>query len=98
MTRGYRLASGARYDLQSIWTFIAHDSAPAADRVMARIQQAVERLAQSPKIGHSRTDLHASEQVRFWPVGSYIIVYRPSPKPILIVRILHAARDLNALL
>jgi plasmid stabilization system protein ParE len=35
--------------------------------------------------------------VRFWvlqPYSNYLIVYRPEKKPLQVVRILHAARDL----
>jgi plasmid stabilization system protein ParE len=39
--------------------------------------------------------------VRFWvvqPYSNYLIVYVPEKKPLQIIRILHSARDLPALL
>jgi plasmid stabilization system protein ParE len=43
-----------------------------------------------------RDDLTA-EDVRFWPVLSYLIAYDPAMRPIGIARVLHASRDLEAL-
>jgi len=60
--------------------------------------RAFSLLAQFPRNGHKRTDVQTSEPVLFWPVGSYVIVYMPDPKPIVIVRVVHGARDLDALL
>ena len=42
--------------------------------------------------GHGRRDL-TSADVRFLSVYSYLIVYRPETKPLQIVAILHAHRD-----
>lgn len=43
------------------------------------------------------TDL-ASESLRFWPVYSYLIIYRPNSEPIEVVRVLHGARDISAIM
>ena len=70
-------------------------------RVARHVVQAMERacflLAGSPNIGHARPDLTA-DPVKFWPVFSYLVVYAPAPRPITIVRILHASRDVKTLL
>ncbi len=44
-----------------------------------------------------RKDLTALP-VLFWPVWSYLIVYKPDTSPLAIVRILHGARDVESLL
>ena len=36
--------------------------------------------------------------IRFWTVCLYLIVYRPDPRPIEMVRVLHGARDIAAVL
>lgn len=54
-------------------------------------------LAERPGIGHTRTDL-ADETVRFWPVFSYLVIYRPDTNPIQIVRVLRGKRDVRRLL
>ncbi len=48
-------------------------------------------------MGHLREDL-AEEPLRFWPVYSYLIIYRPDSRPLEIVRVLHGARDVRNLL
>lgn len=98
MRRRYSLTPQARLDLISIWEFIARDSIDAADRVAEKLANAFRSLAQFPRKGHRRTDLHATGELRFWPVGAYVIVYSCESKPIVIVRIIHGARDLDALL
>lgn len=62
------------------------------------MEKAFHLLAQFPRVGHLRADVHTSDPVLFWPLGSYLIVYKPEPRPIVIVRIIHGARDLDALL
>jgi antitoxin ParD1/3/4/toxin ParE1/3/4 len=54
-------------------------------------------LAGDPGIGHRRTDLTGAD-VRFFAVYSYLIVYRPSTKPLQVVAVLHGARDVLTLL
>ena len=97
MKRRYKLTPQARYDLFSIWEFIARDNIRAADRLAERMERAFRLLARFPKTGHKRADVNTSEPVLFWPVSSYVVAYRPEPQPLIIVRILHGSRDLDAL-
>lgn len=97
---GYQLTPQALDDLFDIWSYIAQDSPAAADRVEQAIYLACERLVGSPLIGMIRKDLTALP-VRFWlvtPYTNYFIVYDPASKPLQIVRILHRARNIPALL
>ncbi len=96
----YQFTPQAADDLVEIWTFIAGDNPQAADRVEAAIFQACDLLADSPLAGRIRADL-TSLPVRFWvvyPYSNYLIVYDPERKPLQVIRILHGARDLPALL
>jgi plasmid stabilization system protein ParE len=95
--RRYKLTPQARYDLLSIWEFIARDNIRAADRLAERMATAFRLLARLPETGHQRADVQTSEPVLFWPAGSYVVAYRPEPRPLIILRILHGARDLDAL-
>jgi plasmid stabilization system protein ParE len=92
----YQISVPARQDLIEIRDFIAKDNRAAARKVLAGIRDACRMLARRPQVGHLRTDL-AGEPLRFWPVYSYLIIYRPT-KPIEIVRVLHAARDISAIM
>ena len=87
----------AEQDLRDIWDYIASDNIHAADRVLKAIQTALRRLAQSPGTGHMREDL-ADRRHRFLLVFSYLIVYRWQTEPIRVVRILHAARDVQSVI
>lgn len=87
------LTTEAKSDLREIHEFIRRDSPEAARRVVEEIRAAMRKLAANPGIGHLREDL-APGPVRFWLVYSYLIIYRPTPKPIRILRVMHGARDL----
>ena len=53
------------------------------------------KLATTPGIGHWREEL-SGKQHRFFLVYSYLIVYRHETKPLQIIRVLHAARDVQS--
>ena len=38
------------------------------------------------------------DHLRFWRVRNYLVVYRSEKRPIQIVRVLHAARDVRSIL
>jgi antitoxin ParD1/3/4/toxin ParE1/3/4 len=87
----------AEADLTDVSDTIRRDSPRAARRVRSELRAAMRKLADMPGMGHLREDL-AHEQLRFWSVYSYLIVYRPDTRPLQIVRVLHGARDVRALL
>lgn len=89
----YVFTPAAANDLEDIWSYIAEDSVPAADRVVDDVLEAIEILAEHPAMGHRREDL-ADETLRAWPVHSYLIVYRPETRPLEIVRVVSGFRDL----
>jgi plasmid stabilization system protein ParE len=93
----YEFAPEALDDLELIRDFIAVDSVQAADRVIDQFFETFEQLAAWPKTGHVRTDL-TSKNVRFWPVGSYLVVYRDHSDGVQIVAVLHGSRDVPSVL
>jgi plasmid stabilization system protein ParE len=88
----YVLAPDVLQDLQDIWDFIGSDNVPAANKLEDESFEAFEMLAKRPRMGHTRSDL-TERDVRFWPVGQYLIVYRSLPNTLQIVAVLHGARD-----
>lgn len=48
-----------------------------------------------PEAGRSRSELQMG--LRSFPVGRYLIFYRPSATSVEIVRVLHSARDVDAM-
>jgi len=93
----FKLSTPAQEDLREIRNFIAEDNIPAARHFLARLAQAFRGIAEMPAKGHVREDL-TDLPVRFWPVGSYLIVYDPEKRPLEILRVLHAARDVETIL
>ena len=80
MTR-FALTPAATGDLVEIYEVIERDDPKAAKRVLAKLRVAMRRLARTPGLGHLRGDL-ADEALRFWPVYSYLIIYRPETRPL----------------
>lgn len=98
MTGRYVLAPEAALDLVQIWRYIKKQSSvEVADRVESVIRDKILFLAGSPGAGHWRKNL-TDETVRFFPVYSYLIVYRPDTKPLQVVSILHGRRDVEQIL
>jgi antitoxin ParD1/3/4/toxin ParE1/3/4 len=93
----YVLAPQAALDLAEIWRYIKERSIAIADRVESVILEKLAFLAKSPEAGHRRKNL-TDEDVKFFPVYSYLIVYRPETKPLQIVSILHGRRDVERVL
>jgi len=98
MTPLYFVAPQAALDLAGIWRYIKERGSIAmADRVESVILEKFAFLAKSPDAGHRRANL-TDEDVKFFPVYSYLIVYRPKTKPLQIVSILHGRRDVEQIL
>jgi toxin ParE1/3/4 len=67
----------------------------AADKTIDRIQRACQTHASQPLMGAARPDL--GQDVRVFPVGSYVVIYRPLEDGIRIIRVLLGRRDFPAL-
>ena len=94
---GFVLGVDADLDLDGIWEYIAADNVDAADRWVGKLFDAFEALARAPGMGHKREDL-TDYPVLFWPVGSYLIIYRAEHRPIEIVAVAQGSRDIPAFL
>ena len=90
-----RFTNSAEADLLGMWLSIAEENLVAADESMDSIQKAVSLLASQPEIGRSRPEL--SDGLRSLPTSTpYIIFYLSSGDGLLVVRVLHHARDVGA--
>jgi plasmid stabilization system protein ParE len=100
MASSFQLTLRAIEDLEEIWCYIAEGSVQAADRVEAAILIACNRLSRFLKLGSKRSEI-TPLPVRFWTVTRFpnsLVVYRPETKPLQVIAILHAKRDLWTLL
>lgn len=65
-----RLSDLARVDLDEIWFSIAIENLPAADRLVDKVQELLQKLLEFPEMGVERDDIHAG--VRSFPCGNYL--------------------------
>lgn len=98
MSSRYVLAPEAAQDLVDIWRYVKEQSNVAiSDRVEHTIRERIAFISGNPGAGHWRRDL-TGEQVKFFSVYSYLIVYRPETKPLQVVSVLHGRRDVERIL
>jgi toxin ParE1/3/4 len=82
----------AEEDLIEIWLYIAPDNVEAADLVLDEIEMRFHALAEHPSMGRMRLDI--APELRYFPVGNYLILYRTITSGVEIVRVLHGSRDI----
>lgn len=85
----------ARADLKEIWQYIADDSPQEADQFLETLGEKMDLLSKNPKTGRERREL--APHLRSFPVGNYVIFYRPLGEGtgIKVVRVLNAAQDIT---
>lgn len=84
----------AKRDLLEIWDYIADDSEARADEFIARFDAKFRLLAERSSLGRSREELAAG--LRSFPLGRYVIFFRPVAGGIEVIRVLHSARDFGS--
>jgi plasmid stabilization system protein ParE len=87
----------SRSDLRSITTFIGADSPARARTFLAELQSASAALAEQP-LRFALMVGYEAQGYRRRPYGPYSIIYLVEDERITVVRVLHAAMDLNAAL
>ena len=81
-------------DLESIRDYIMKDSEYYANRFVERIIEAVESLEKFPEMGRMVPEAE-EENIRELLFQNYRIIYRVETDSILILTIIHGARDLS---
>lgn len=96
---GYRVSRRAANDLEEIWDYIAEESdrPEAATRVVEAVTLRFPFLADHPFAGRAR-DQDLGSGLRSFPVERYVIVYRVVGQDVLILRVAHSRRDIEALM
>ncbi len=95
------LSEQAVTDVDMVHAHITVDNPEAADRVEEAIFDSFELLARNPALGRRR-QFRRHQNIRSWVVTeftNYLIFYREltNGSGVEIVRVLHGARDLDAL-
>jgi toxin ParE1/3/4 len=93
------ISSAAKRDLVEIGLYIARQSGSPerADKFLDSLSRTCETLASQPEMGQLRTEFTAG-QYRSFSFGNYVIYFCSIPDGIQVARILHGARDHDALL
>jgi toxin ParE1/3/4 len=92
----YRISRRADADIAALCDYIAKDNPDAAGRLDERLHHAIELIAQVPGMGHTRADVQ-DKRYLFWVVDKCVIAYRVERNELVVVRVLHGARDFRKL-
>jgi toxin ParE1/3/4 len=92
----YRLTQAARQDIREITHHIrtVQKSPQNARLVAERLKAQFAKLAQTPALGHVRDELNDAN-ARVIAVSGVLVIYDATLKPLMILRVVHAARDLG---
>jgi len=85
----------AEADLEAVWSYVAADDPVAADDLLDRIMSIVDMLADTPQAGRIRSEL--GQGIRSYSTGNYLVLYRSDHGVLLILRVIHGARDIEEL-
>ena len=94
----HRIAPRAETDLDDIWYYVAKESGSLeiANRLIDTLTDRFFMLAGFPYVGRARDD-DFGPGCRSVVVGEYVIVYCVENEDVLILRVVHGRRDLDAL-
>jgi plasmid stabilization system protein ParE len=95
--KAYALSDHAISDLEEIALYFAEISVGFAEKLLSEFEDAFHSLSEWRHMGRRRIDL-TEEPLLFWSVRNYLIVYGESGKQIIIVSVLHGARDVASIL
>ena len=90
-----RFTPEARADLRDIALRIANDNPIRAFSYVDEIEARYHRIGEFPHAGPPRPQW--GESIRIALHGRYVIVYRVRDEAVQILRVVHGARDLDAL-
>jgi toxin ParE1/3/4 len=95
---GHARSPEADSDLDSIWYYVASESGSVvfADRLIDSITERFFLLAMYPHLGRIR-DADLRPGLRSFSIGEYVIIYSQREGDVLILRVLHGSRDMQAL-
>jgi toxin ParE1/3/4 len=87
----YRLLPVAISDIENIVMTIAADNIAAAQHWYDRLYKTFETLGTMPEMGAPRFDVRPD--MRLFPMGNYLILYRATDASAEIVRVVHGAQE-----
>jgi toxin ParE1/3/4 len=88
-----RRTVNSRRDYGDIWAFVADQNPIAAGDLLRSFDEALRLLSDFPRAGPQRPELR--RRLRSYPVGNYLLFYRPIRGGIELLRVVHGSRDLR---
>lgn len=85
----------AEQDLIDIYLYVERENPAAAEKLLRDINAKCQAIARHPMIGRARPELRPD--LRSFPYGAYLVLYRIVDGGVEIVRVVHAARNLEDL-
>lgn len=89
-------------DLIDLATYIAEDNLDASDRFLVAAEETFKQVAKTPGIGKlsqlSNPNLADVRQQAIKGFRKYLVFYRPTDSEVEILRVIHGARDIEAIL
>ena len=82
-------------DLESIRDYIARDAEYYATQFVKKIIEAIENLRKFPMIGRLVPEAEQEKNIKELLFHNYRIIYRIEEERILILSVIHGARDLS---
>jgi toxin ParE1/3/4 len=82
-----------RQDYLDIWNYIADRNPAAASDLLRDFESKLQLLSRFPGAGPARPELRPG--LPSFPVGDYLLFYRPIRGGVELIRVLHGARDLR---
>ena len=59
------------------------------------VEERCDTLAENPSMGRSRPEY--GRGIRSFPIGNYVVFYRPTEEGVDVVRVVHGARDFTTM-
>lgn len=75
-----------------MWDYVSPESIKGAERLLRRIDDITHMLAGNPDAGRISPVL---SEIRYFPFENYLLFYRATKTTLVVLRILHAARDVT---
>lgn len=91
----------AKADLLEHYVYIGAENPDAAEQFLEATEAALAKLAAMPRMGRRwRSEDPRLDAMRVWPIPGwkYLVFYRPVEQGIDVVRVLHGAQDVSALI
>jgi toxin ParE1/3/4 len=90
-----KITANARADLDELWNSVAQHNIDSAERLMQRLDYRIRSLSQFPETGIPRPEIY--DNLRLLVEGNYLVLYLVRDGMIIILRVVHGARDLTRL-